>query len=213
MNSRRPSRSGRLSPPEQRGVDRVTGRKEEPLNNFQTPSGANIAAPEINWDRATAVEQFELVQQVITTARNIRAELKLDTKRKVSADCFVQNSIARKVIQANVEPVKRLAGLSEIRFATTKLDPGGGVMRSTALFDLRISHGEPIDRQAEIARLKKEINRLETDICAKQDRLADQDFRSKAPEPVVTRLKVTMVERQLEQKKLKDQLAQLEAHP
>jgi valyl-tRNA synthetase len=83
-------------------------------------------------------------------------------------------------------------------------------MRSTALFDLLIPYGEGIDRQAEIARLKKEIDRLEKDIRSKQDRLADQDFAKKAPPHVVNNLGATMVERQLEQKKLKAQLEQLE---
>ncbi len=109
-----------------------------------------------------------------------------------------------------MEPILRLVNLSEIRFAATSPSPAGGVMRSTALFDLRISYGEGIDRQVEIARLKKEIERLEKDIRSKQDRLADEDFTKKAPPQVVQNLGTTMVERQLEQKKLRAQLEQLD---
>jgi valyl-tRNA synthetase len=188
----------------------MSGKKDELRNESPERPGTNPRTAEINWENATAVEEFELIQQVVTAARTIRAELKLDARRKVGAECFIPNPLARRVIQTNLEPILRLATLSGIHFVTTKLDATAGVMRSTALFDLRISHGEGIDRNAEIARLKKEIEKLERDIRSKQDRLADEDFRNKAPRPVVDKLGFTMVERQIEQQKLKDQLAQLE---
>jgi valyl-tRNA synthetase len=75
---------------------------------------------------------------------------------------------------------------------------------------LLIPYGEGIDRQAEIHRLKREIEKLAKDIQAKEDRLADPDFTSKAPERVVTNLRSTKAERQLEQEKLSAQLQQLE---
>jgi valyl-tRNA synthetase len=154
--------------------------------------------------------EMSLLQEFIVAARNIRAELKIEAKRKVTAECLIQNPEARKLIQTNLESILRLAALSEIRFATTGLDSADGVMRSTALFDLRIPYGEGIDRQAEIARLKKEIDRLEGVIQAQKERYDDLDFRKKAPQHVVENIAVSMVERQLEQKKLKTQLEQLE---
>jgi valyl-tRNA synthetase len=162
------------------------------------------------WRNAAAIEELGLIQDFVTAARNIRAELKLEPKRKVSADYFVQNPTAKKQIEANKEPILRLAALFDIHLAKTRLDPTRGVMRSTAVFDLLIPFGEGVDRQAEIVRLKKEINRLEKDIRSKEDRLADQDFAKKAPPHVVKSLSATMVDRQLEQKKLRAQLEQLE---
>lgn len=134
----------------------------------------------------------------------------MDPRRKISADCFVQNPIARNLIQANEEPILRLATLSEIRFANEKPDPTRGVMRSTALFDFLIPHGEGIDHQAEIARLQKKIDSLEKSIEARRGRYDDLDFRNKAPHQVVENLVVKMGEEQLEREKLKAQLAQLQ---
>ena len=51
-------------------------------------------------------------------------------------------------------------------------------MRSTAKFDLRIAYGDAMDKEAEIARLRKEIERLAKDIESKKARLADQTFLS-----------------------------------
>jgi valyl-tRNA synthetase len=157
-----------------------------------------------------AEEGMSLLQELIVAARNIRAELRIDTKCKVKAECLIQNPEARSLIQANLEPVLRLATLSDIHFAKTSLDPTRGVLKSTALFDLLIPYGEGIDRQAEIRRLKREIEKLTKDIQAKEDRLADPDFTRKAPEHVVNNLRATRVERQLEKEKLTAQLQQLE---
>ncbi len=179
------------------------------------PGAKSIALdrfPEVqaNWKNAVAQEEFGLIQEVITSLRNMRAEMKLDAKRKVAADCLAQNPYVRDLIQANIEPIRRLATLSEFRFSSTSLDPAVGVMRSTPLFELRIAFGEGIDKQAEIARLKKEIERLENDIELKRARTQDQDFINKAPKHVVENLIIAMAERQLEQKKLRNRLEQLE---
>jgi valyl-tRNA synthetase len=189
---------------------------EELWHQLPQKAGAKSIAldrfPEVraNWKNAAAQEEFGLIQEVITSLRNMRAEMKLDAKRRVTADYIAQNPLVRNLIQANLEPICRLATLSEFRLSSTSLDPSGGEMRSTALFDLRISYEEGIDKQVEITRLTKEIDRLEKDIITKQQRLGDAAFREKAPAQVVDKLGATMVERQIEQKKLKERLVQLE---
>ena len=191
----------------------ITMSTDERHDETSRSGGVESTASELDLTSVPATEAFEFIQQVVTAARNIRADLKLDPKRKVSAECFIPNPVLRKVIEDNIEPIQRLATLSEIRFVPAKPDPTAGVMRSSALFALRISYGEGIDRQAEISRLRKEIDKLEKDIRSKEDRLADEDFRKKAPEHVVSKLDMTKVERQIEQKNLKEQLALLERNP
>jgi valyl-tRNA synthetase len=114
-------------------------------------------------------------------------------------------------VQENLDPVLRLANLSELVISSDQLNPEGGAMRSTALFDLRIAYGDAVDTQVEIARLKKDLERLAKDIDSKQARLADEEFTSKAPAKIVQDLRSTLVERQLEHKKLLDRLKQLES--
>ncbi len=189
---------------------------EQRWHQFPYRPGAKSIAldrfPEVQakWKNPAAQEKLALIQEVITLLRNMRAEMKLDAKRKVAAGYVAQNPYVRDLIQENLEPICRLATLSELRLSAIGLDPGSGVMRSTALLDLRISYEEGIDKQSEIARLTKEIDRLEKDIMSKQERLGNEDFRKKAPQQVVDKLGATMVERQIEQQKLKTRLAQLQ---
>jgi valyl-tRNA synthetase len=137
--------------------------------------------------------------------------MKVDQKRKVVAEFSTQDQAIRKLVEQNLEPLLRLASLSSLQISTGHLESAGGAVRSTAQFDLRIAHGEGVDKQAEIPKLKKEIERLTKDIESKQARLADQVFLSKAPAKIVAELKTTLSERQIEHQKLLDRLKQLDS--
>jgi valyl-tRNA synthetase len=150
-----------------------------------------------------------VLQEIVVAARNIRAEMKLDQKKKVSADFSTGDPAVRKLVELNIEPVLRLATLSELAFSSGHLDPSSGAIRSSSQFDLRIAHGAGVDKEAELARLKKEIERLAKDIESKRNRLADETFRQKAPAEIVRGIETTLAERQIELQKLLERLAQL----
>ena len=169
----------------------------------------NFPEPRTEWTNVGAEDSMATLQEIIVSLRNIRAEMKLDPKKKVAADFSSRGLTLRNVIQENLDPLLRLASLSELRVSKDHLDPKSGAVRSTAAFDLRIAYGDAVDKPAEIARLKKEIERLEKDIESKQKRLADDSFTSKAPGHVVDALRATVVERQIEHRKLQDRLNEL----
>ncbi len=83
-------------------------------------------------------------------------------------------------------------------------------MRSTSVFDVRIAYGaETVDVAAEAARLRKEIEGLEKAIAAKERRLGDATFRSRAPEKIVRGLEATLAEQKIELQKLHLRLEEL----
>jgi valyl-tRNA synthetase len=162
------------------------------------------------WRDPAAESQMAFLQEVITAARNARAELKLDPKKKVPAECYAADAALGHLLEENLGAVRQLATLSELRFAAAHLEAAGGVVRSTAQFDLRIQYGEAVDLAAELARLRKERDRLARDVDAKRARLADPAFRSRAPEQVVESLEATLHERETEFAKLAARLERLE---
>ena len=90
------------------------------------------------------------------------------------------------------------------------LSPISAAIRTTANFEVRVAHAEGIDKQTEIAKLKKEIDRVAKDIESKKSRLADQTFLSKAPPKIIDDLRATLASRIIEHQKLLDRLVQLE---
>jgi valyl-tRNA synthetase len=166
------------------------------------------AKPE--WINTTAETQYTLLQSVITELRNIRADMKLDPKKKIAAEFSSEDVATRQLLEQNRDAILRLAILSDLKLSHGHLPASDGMVRSTAGFDVRVAFGEGLDVAAEVAKLRKEIERMEKDIAAKQQRLADETFRSKAPEQIVKGLETMLAERLVEYGKLKDRFSQLE---
>jgi valyl-tRNA synthetase len=188
---------------------------EELWRRLPQPSGARSIAldkfPEARaqWADATAERAMSTLQEIIIAARNIRAEMKVDQKKRIAADFSSHDPVIRKLVEQNLDAVLRLASLSDLHISDGRLDAVDAALRSTSQFDLRIAYGEAVDKNIEIARLKKEAERLAKDIESKKSRLADETFRSKAPAHVVSGIEATLAERTIEHQKLIDRLAQL----
>jgi len=168
----------------------------------------SFPAPPASWNNPEAEQQVALLQEIITASRNIRAELKLDPKRRVPADISAATPATAALIAENDDFIQRLGALSELRFSEERLDPSAGPVRATPQFELRIPY-ETGDQKAEIARLQKQVEALRKDIHSKQERLADATFRSRAPEKIVSQIETTLMERRAELEKAEERLAQL----
>src|SRR6266699_133486 len=190
---------------------------EELWHQLPQPSGTKSIAlgrfpeAETRWKNAEAMREVAQVQEVVTALRAIRAELRLDAKKKVAAEFSTNSPAMGDLIRANREAVERFARLSELRMVPKEgFDTKSGALRSTALFDVRVVYSEAVDSGAERARLKKEIAGLQNAICAKEKQLADQTFRSRAPEKIIRGLEATLAQQKVELEKLQKRLRDLE---
>jgi valyl-tRNA synthetase len=162
------------------------------------------------WRNSDAVKEFSLIQEIVQSLRTIRAEMKLDPKKKVQAEFSSGNAWARGIIEANKDGIARLAVLSDFAVLSGKLQEGGGGTRSTAEFDVRIPYvEETIDPAAERARLKKEIEGLQKAIASKEAQLRNETFRNRAPEKVIKQMEEALNGQRIELNKLQERLKQL----
>ncbi len=188
---------------------------EELWHQLPQRAGAKSIAleryPEVreNWRNAAAMEEFALVQDVVKSVRAIRADMKLDPKKRIPAEFSSESPDIRETIAANLDGILRLAVLTELTITDAKLAQSGGGVRSTSLFDVRVPHVETLDVAAELTRLKKEQERLTKDIGSKERQLGDETFRSRAPEKIIQGLKATLAERRIELAKTMERLTQL----
>jgi len=163
-----------------------------------------------DWKNASALSQVALIQEVVTALRTIRAELKLDPKKKVAAEFSTVDSSSRSLVEANRTAIERFAALSELRMVPREqFDAKTGAVRSTATFDVRLAYSETVDATAEKVRLKKEIEGLQKAIASKERQLGDETFRSRAPEKIIKGLEATLAEQRIELQKLQERLDQL----
>jgi valyl-tRNA synthetase len=188
---------------------------EELWHKLPQPDGARTIAldrfPEApaDWTDALCEKQMATLQEIITAARNIRAEMKVDQKKKVMADFSSKDEALRTLVKHNLEPILRLATLSNVNISSDALDATGAAVRSTAEFDLRIAYGDLIDKGAEVAKIDKEVERIAKDVEQKKARLADEAFTSKAPAKVLDQFRATLSAREIELEKLIERKKQL----
>jgi valyl-tRNA synthetase len=181
----------------------------------QRPGAKSIALEEFATNRQKTGEEpraheFALIQDTIGEIRNIRAEMKLDPKKRIAAEFHSSYGYIRDTIERNRDGILRLAILSDLKVSASKLSETGGTVRSTARFDVRIAHStDAVDAHAEKARLRKEIEGLEKSIASKETQLGNATFRSKAPEKIIQGMEAAMAEQRLELEKLKARLRDL----
>ena len=181
----------------------------------QKPGAKSIALDSFpvakeDWSDAQAVKEFGLAQEIIQNLRVIRAEMKLDPKKKVAAEFSSADAWARGVITTNQDAIQRLAILAELKVSAQKLPEAGGGMRSTAQFDLRIPYAaDTIDVGAERARLQKEIDGLQKAISSKEAQLGNETFRSRAPAKIIKQMEEALAAQKVELQKLTERLKQL----
>jgi len=162
------------------------------------------------------VEQFDLaaeaemaiLQDLIVSVRNLRAELKIENKLRVPIQVFTEDPAIRSLVEQNQGAVERLANVESITFVESTLAKLPGV-RHTARFDVHVVYEQKIDVAAECARLRKELERVEKDIAGCRRQLGNEQFLAKAPADVVEGLRRRLPELEVLQEKTKSKLEEL----
>lgn len=130
-----------------------------------------------------AEQRMAILQDLIVSVRNLRAEMKVETKAKTPIEVHADVAI-RKLIRDNAIAVERLANVDDIRFTEHSLAKEAGA-RSTARFDVRVIYERKIDVAAECQRLQKDLERIEKEMGNGQRQLSNEAFLAKAPGHVI----------------------------
>ncbi|MGH9493454.1 MAG: valine--tRNA ligase [Candidatus Sulfotelmatobacter sp.] len=166
-------------------------------------------ADEKQFDLAAETE-MAILQDLIVSVRNLRAELKVEPKVKVPVELFTQEPGIQKMIEQNRGAVERLANAESLTFVQTSLSNLTSV-RSTARFDVRVIYEAKIDKTTEIARLRKELERLDKAIGSGHRQLGNEQFLAKAPANVVESLRKQQEELVVLREKILSKLKELGA--
>jgi valyl-tRNA synthetase len=149
--------------------------------------------PDSNQFDLSAETEMAILQDLIVSIRNLRAELKIEPKVRVPIEVFAHEAEIRSMIEHNRGAVERLANVEKIDFVEGSLTKKAGA-RSTARFDVHLIYERKIDTSAECERLRKELERLEKGIGSGQRQLGNEQFLAKAPANVVDNLRKQQAE-------------------
>jgi valyl-tRNA synthetase len=158
------------------------------------PDGSRIAP--------NAEREVALVKEVVNAARNLRSTMNLAPSAKVPL--YLADADA--VLRGHVPGIAALARLSEVRFVDA-LPAEDAPVAITGAAKLML-HVE-IDRDAERARLSKEIERLESDLAKTRAQLGNASFVERAPPAVVDEAKRRLADFEERLADLRSQLGKL----
>jgi valyl-tRNA synthetase len=158
---------------------------------------ALVAYPQLEqkWLNDAAEEQMAVLQDLIVNVRNLRAELKVETKAKTPVRIHTSTDL-QALIMENRGMLERLANVEAIEFTNQSLANAPGA-RTTPKFELALVYERKVDVAAEKERLSKELARLENQLAGAQRQLGNEQFLAKAPAHVVEGLKKQAAELQV----------------
>jgi valyl-tRNA synthetase len=129
-------------------------------------------------------KQFELIQDLIVSLRNAKAEMGLQ-KVKPSAQVGCEDLRWLELFRSHQETILRLSAYQALNFTRERLETAAPGVRGGPIFALRVFHEAPSDHEAERSRLRKEKEKLEQALAQVKAQLENREFRNRAPREVV----------------------------
>jgi valyl-tRNA synthetase len=179
--------------------------------NGKIPESICLAAfPQSNPEVAnpSAAVDFALFQEMVTAARALRADQKLDPKQQLEGVLHPNDDRTRALAGAQLAALQALTNTT-FMVAAVGSEKSAGAARSTPEFDVVLKLG---GAQAEIMRqrLQKEIEQLVKVIESSRRQLSSESFVSKAPANVVEGLKTKLADYEAQLAKSRSSLAEME---
>jgi valyl-tRNA synthetase len=145
---------------------------------------ALAAFPQYNIELADLAAEHEMhvLQDIVSLARNLRADQKVDPKLVLEGTLYSHSS-AGEIARTHVDAIRKLGNVN-LKILQEHAPQNAGAVRSTAEFDLVLELPE-LEASAQRERLEKERETLEKGIANHERQLSDDGFRAKAPEKVI----------------------------
>ncbi|WP_311748506.1 valine--tRNA ligase [Proteus columbae] len=134
-----------------------------------------------------ALNDLEWIKEVIVAVRNIRAEMNIAPGKPLEVILRGANDNAKRRVSDNIGFLKAMGRLADIRPLAEGEEAPLSVNKLVNGAELLIPMAGFIDKDAELARLDKELEKVEKDITTLDSKLSNDGFVSRAPEAVVAK--------------------------
>lgn len=158
---------------------------------------------------ANTLEEMTWLQKFIVGIRNIRGEMNISPGKYLPLLLHKGTAFDRERIAKNQAFLKTLAKLESLTWLATDAQPPASATAIVDELELHVPIADLIDKNAEIARLQKEVVKLERALQNSTDRLKNPAYINKAPAPVVAKEQEKVQEITTTLHKLQQQLIRL----
>lgn len=191
-----------------------------PLTNFIENYGSTVgnsimvqsfpSFDESQYDQQ-AIDDLEWVKQFIIAIRNIRGEMDISPSKSLPVLLKNVNENDQRRLDANQQFLRALAKLESINVLAENDEAPLSATAVVGDLSVLIPMAGLIDKDAEIARLTKSIEKLNKEADKTRGKLNNEKFVGKAPEAVINKEKAKLAEAESTLEKLKEQMTQINA--
>ncbi|MEH8047115.1 valine--tRNA ligase [Gallibacterium anatis] len=158
-----------------------------------------------------AINEINWIKELIVNVRNIRSEMNIAPSKAL--DVLLRHLTEEEIncLNNNLSLIKTMAKLENINILSSDEEAPLAVTKLLGNAELLIPMAGFIDKQAELARLTKELNKLQQEVQRIENKLNNENFVAKAPEAVIAKEREKMQGYLDGLDKLKAQYAAIEA--
>ena len=158
-----------------------------------------------------AIAETEWLQAVITGIRNVRGEMNIAPGKPLPILLQNYSDQDKAWLEENGNSLKTLARTESITLLSDDETPPDAATSLVGDMKVLVPFGAFIDKDAEISRLHKEIEKLEKDLARSTGKLSNSSFVDKAPAAVVEKERTRVAEMEQARSSLGEQLKKIEA--
>ncbi|MDR6981968.1 valyl-tRNA synthetase [Rheinheimera pacifica] len=185
----------------------------KPLANITADSIMLQAYPQVDDSLvdATATNDLEWLKAVITAIRNVRGEMNIAPSKPLSILLRNLNSEEQRRLTENESFLMNLAKLEQITVLSADAPAPTCATQLIGSMDLLIPMAGLIDKDAELSRIAKQLEKTQQELARVAGKLGNEGFVAKAPEAVLEKERAKQAELEQAVVKLQAQQAEIAA--
>jgi valyl-tRNA synthetase len=184
-----------------------------PLANCHSVTIMDQAYPEYDADKvdALAMQDLEWVKGFVLAIRTIRGEMDIAPSKPLPV---LLRNISSEDLRRLEDNAMFLYSIAKLETVTALSEDEKAPACATSLLgslEIMIPMAGLIDKDAELARIAKALDKLEKDFARTQGKLANEKFVSNAPDAVIDKEKAKLVDFTMQMGKLNEQRSSIES--
>ena len=158
---------------------------------------------------SAAESAMEAIMQTVTAIRNVRSEMSVAPRVKLSVDVLCHRPVIKEILEAHHSMICLLAGLTSLNIHDSFQRPQGAVAAVIDGAEIFLPLAGLIDFAEEKTRLEKEMQKVLAELDGVNKKLANRDFLARAPRDIVAKEKARAQSLQEKEIRIKENLERI----
>ena len=158
-----------------------------------------------------AIDDLEWVKQFVVGIRNIRGEMDIAPSKPLSVLLKNVSDNDQRRLDQNANFLQAMAKLEDIRVLEADEEAPASSTTLVGEMEILIPMAGLIDKEAELARIAKAMEKIDKDVQRTKGKLSNEKFVSNAPEAVIEKERAKLADAEMQLAKLQEQQATISA--